>query len=160
MSEFYSALMIARHFSDFIGPSSGAFCTSCIRRLWYVVLLCVLLDTRSETCRANICAEQTYSLRPHCVSCWTTYILQDDTRSLQCQVKQMCSRNSDCIVSEFSYRFLTYKSRIVLYSSQDLYSTFWARSHTHENRLFGMSCPSVSPSMRVYQLDSLSTCFR
>ena len=27
----------------------------------------------------------TYSLRPHCVSCWTAYILQDDTRSLQCQ---------------------------------------------------------------------------
>ena len=29
---------------------------------------------------------KTYSLRPHCVSCWTTYILQDDTRTLQCQV--------------------------------------------------------------------------
>ena len=29
---------------------------------------------------------KTYSLRPHCVSCWTTYIVQDDTRSLQCQV--------------------------------------------------------------------------
>ena len=28
---------------------------------------------------------KTYSLRPHCVSCWTAYILQDDTRSLQCQ---------------------------------------------------------------------------
>ena len=41
---------------------------------------------RSETCRANISAEKTYSLRPHCVSCWTTYILQDDTRSLQCEV--------------------------------------------------------------------------
>ena len=29
---------------------------------------------------------KTYSLRPHCVSCWTTYILKDDTRTLQCQV--------------------------------------------------------------------------
>ena len=28
---------------------------------------------------------KTYSLRPHCVSCWTTYILQDDTQFLQCQ---------------------------------------------------------------------------
>ena len=28
---------------------------------------------------------KTYSLRPYCVSCWTAYILQDDTRSLQCQ---------------------------------------------------------------------------
>ena len=40
--------MLARHVSDLIGPSSGAFCTSCIRRLWYVVLLCVLLDTSSR----------------------------------------------------------------------------------------------------------------
>ena len=37
-------------FSDLIGPSSGAFCRSCICRLWYVVLLCVLLDTSSWTC--------------------------------------------------------------------------------------------------------------
>ena len=44
----YSALMLARHVSDLTGPSSGAFCTSCIRRLWYVVLLCVLLDTSSR----------------------------------------------------------------------------------------------------------------
>ena len=29
---------------------------------------------RSETCGANISTELTYSLRPHCVSCWTTYI--------------------------------------------------------------------------------------
>ena len=40
--------MLARHVSDLIGPSSGAFCTSCIRRLWYVVILCVLLDTSSH----------------------------------------------------------------------------------------------------------------
>ena len=39
-----------------------------------------------EICRANISAKQTYSLRPHCVACWTAYILQDDTRSLQCLV--------------------------------------------------------------------------
>ena len=37
MSEFYSALMLARHVSDLIGPSSGAFCTGCICRLWYVL---------------------------------------------------------------------------------------------------------------------------
>ena len=29
----------------------------------------------------------TYSLRPHCVSRWTAYILQDDTRALQWKVK-------------------------------------------------------------------------
>ena len=28
----YSSLMLARHVSDLTGPSSGAFCTSCIRR--------------------------------------------------------------------------------------------------------------------------------
>ena len=33
MSEFYSALMLALHVSDCIGPSSGAFCTSCIADL-------------------------------------------------------------------------------------------------------------------------------
>ena len=36
--KFYSALKLARHVSDLIGPSSGAFCTSFIRRLWYVVI--------------------------------------------------------------------------------------------------------------------------
>ena len=40
---------------------------------------------RSEICRANISAEWTYSLKTLCVSCWTAYILQDDTRSLQYQ---------------------------------------------------------------------------
>ena len=39
---------LALHVSDLIGPSSGAFCTSCIRRLWYAVILCVLLDTSSR----------------------------------------------------------------------------------------------------------------
>ena len=29
---------------------------------------------------------KTYSLRPHCVSCWTIYTLQNDTRTLQCQI--------------------------------------------------------------------------
>ena len=40
--------MLALHVSDLTGPSSGAFCTSCIRRLWYVVLQCVLIDTSSR----------------------------------------------------------------------------------------------------------------
>ena len=44
MSKFYSALMLARHVSDLIGPSSGAVCTSCICGLWYVIIR-VLLDT-------------------------------------------------------------------------------------------------------------------
>ena len=48
MSEFIQHFLLARHVSDLTGPSSGAFCTSCIRRLWYVVLLCVLLDTSSS----------------------------------------------------------------------------------------------------------------
>ena len=39
--------MLARHVSDLIGPSSGAFCTSCMCRLWYVVIR-VLLDTSSR----------------------------------------------------------------------------------------------------------------
>ena len=47
MSEFYSALMSARHVSDLTGPTSGAFYTSCIRRLWYVVIR-VLFDTSSR----------------------------------------------------------------------------------------------------------------
>ena len=46
-SKFYSALMLALHVSDLIGPSSRAFCTSCIRRLLYVVIR-VLLDTSSR----------------------------------------------------------------------------------------------------------------
>ena len=46
VGKFYSALKLALHVSDLIGPSSGAFCTSCIRRIWYV-LIHVLLDTSS-----------------------------------------------------------------------------------------------------------------
>ena len=49
MSKFYSALMLAVHVSDLACPSSGAFCTSCIRRLWYVVIR-VVLDTL-QSCR-------------------------------------------------------------------------------------------------------------
>ena len=47
ISKFYSTLMLARHVPDLIGPSSGAFYTSCICRLWYVVIR-VLLDTSSR----------------------------------------------------------------------------------------------------------------
>ena len=50
---FIQHFLLARHVSDLIGPSSGAFCTSCIRRIWYVVIH-VLLDTSSRygwTCR-------------------------------------------------------------------------------------------------------------
>ena len=39
---------------------------------------------------------KTYSLRPHCVSCWTTHTLQDDTRSIQCQgeaIRLLWSKN-------------------------------------------------------------------
>ena len=47
MSKFIQHFLLARHVSDLTGPSSGAFCTSCIRRLWYVVIR-VLLDTSSR----------------------------------------------------------------------------------------------------------------
>ena len=41
--------MLARHVSDLIGPSSGAFCTSCIRRLWYVVIRVLLYVLKAQT---------------------------------------------------------------------------------------------------------------
>ena len=47
MSKFIQHLSLAVHVSDLIGPSSGAFCTSFIRRLWYVVIR-VLLDKSSR----------------------------------------------------------------------------------------------------------------
>ena len=46
MSEFYSALMLARHVSDLIGPSSGAFYRLYLQ-IWYVVIR-ALLDTSSR----------------------------------------------------------------------------------------------------------------
>ena len=49
---------------------------------------------RSETGTANINAEQTYSLSPHCVPCWTACILQDDTRSLQYQVFELVQNDT------------------------------------------------------------------
>ena len=45
---------------------------------------------------------KTYPLRTHCVSCWTTYILQDDTRSQQCQVKIAVSVSTFLHLSFFS----------------------------------------------------------
>ena len=47
MTEFHSSHKLARRVSDLTGPSSGAFRTSCIRRLWYVVIR-VLLDMSSR----------------------------------------------------------------------------------------------------------------
>ena len=47
MSEFIQHFLLAWNISDLIGPSSGAFCTSCMCRLWYVVIR-VLLDTSSR----------------------------------------------------------------------------------------------------------------
>ena len=46
MSEFYSALMLARHVSDLIGPSTGAFYKH-YSQVWHVVIR-VLLDTSSR----------------------------------------------------------------------------------------------------------------
>ena len=45
ISEFYSALMLARHVSDLTGPTSGAFCTSSMCRfgMWYY---CAYYSTR------------------------------------------------------------------------------------------------------------------
>ena len=48
MIEFYSSHMLARHVSGLIGPSSGAFVYKLYVQIWYVVLLCVLLDTSSR----------------------------------------------------------------------------------------------------------------
>ena len=42
-----SQFILPRHVSDLTGPSSGAFCTSCICRLCYAVIR-VLLDTSSR----------------------------------------------------------------------------------------------------------------
>ena len=43
----YSLRVLARHVSDLTGPSSGAFYKLYLQ-IWYVVLLCVLLDTSSR----------------------------------------------------------------------------------------------------------------
>ena len=78
-------------FRNLTGPSPGAFCTNCICRLWYVV---VRVLPHTKLCKYSLykillmmdrwgpkhveltekCWIKTYSLRPHCVSCWTTYI--------------------------------------------------------------------------------------
>ena len=51
MSEFYSAFMLARHVSDLTGPSSGAFCTSCIRSMWYY---CAYYSTRPAVTAGSV----------------------------------------------------------------------------------------------------------
>ena len=49
MSEFYSALKLARHVSDLIGSSSGAFFffNKLYSQIWYVVIR-VILNTSSR----------------------------------------------------------------------------------------------------------------
>ena len=47
MIEFYSSRLLARHVSDLTSPSSGAFYKLYLQ-IWYVVLLCVLLNTSSR----------------------------------------------------------------------------------------------------------------
>ena len=42
---------------------------------------------------------KTYSLRPHCISCWTIYVLQDGTRSLQCKTFKSVTLNLNNYVS-------------------------------------------------------------
>ena len=53
---------------------------------------------------------KTYTLRPHCVSCWTAYILQDDTRSLQCQLFHMFLNKIDVLDGKFVPMFVTVMS--------------------------------------------------
>ena len=71
--------MLALNVSDRTGPSSGAFCTSCIRRFgmryysayYHIPNLRIQLvqdapddgPVKSETCRANVSAEKTHSLK-------------------------------------------------------------------------------------------------
>ena len=62
MSKRYSAPKLARHVSDLIGPSSGAFCTCCITTYQSLRIQPVQNTPddgpmRSETCRANISAD-------------------------------------------------------------------------------------------------------
>ena len=75
--------MLARRVSGLTGPSSGAF-YELYSQIWYVVIR-VLLDTSS---RYEVTAGLIKTL---CVSCWTEYILQDDTRSLQYQALEVVS---------------------------------------------------------------------
>ena len=118
---FNQHLSLARHVSDLTSPSSGAFCTSCVCRLWYVVIR-VLFDTsspykvvgrtsmhittyqslqtqllqnapddgptRSETCRAKLKCWLKLTHWDHTVYLvgLYMYILQNDTRTLRCQV--------------------------------------------------------------------------
>ena len=144
--------MLARHVSDLIGPSSGAFCTICIRRLWYVVIR-VLLDTSSRngwTCRVvrtvvphtKVCEYSSYKTllmmdrwgpkhveltksaecnlltkTTLCILLDYICILQDDIRSLQCQVFYVLLQRRDevkQVISEdtkqLSQTFVTSKS--------------------------------------------------
>ena len=48
MTEFYSSYILARHVSDLTDPSPGAFFYKLYVQIWYMVLLCVLLDTSSR----------------------------------------------------------------------------------------------------------------
>ena len=58
---------------------------------------------------------KTYSLRPHCVSCWTAYVLQDDTRSLQCQVvRQVYLKRNCALLLSLSTPFALGKGRRVV----------------------------------------------
>ena len=72
MSEFYSALMLALPVSDLISPSSGAFCTSCIRRfdMWqYAYYSTRPAGTKFFLQLRNSCTCRVVRVLPHTKAC-------------------------------------------------------------------------------------------
>ena len=55
---------------------------------------------------------KTYSLWPHCVFCWTTYILQNDTRTLQYQVWSLFLQRTPLNVPVHKIPFLLHDLRL------------------------------------------------
>ena len=73
---------------------------------------------------------KTYSLRQHCVSCWTTYIVQDDTRTLQYQV-------TSYFFSPRTKRSIWPRARtsVVLNQTHDQNNCNWNGSHNGSQNL-------------------------
>ena len=138
--------MLAPHVSDLTGPSSGAFFfISCICRFasgntrttrngWTCRVVRVLPHSKSANTAYKKTllkmdqwgpkhVELTYVMNKNsvikkklCVSCWTAYILQDDTRSLKYQVNNGMSSIKK-IKQKFMYT--TLRRRRFVYLTQN-----------------------------------------
>ena len=111
---------------------------------------------------------KTYSLRPHCVSCWTAYvyILQYDTRSLQYQdtVCCICAAGTPDFPLWWKHGFITkvsfyiYDNGKKIYNNRQNIMNMWTLAHAGLNFFRGLQFVHFCP-MLLWPIDKFKCVF-